>query len=143
MIESRRDISAGFFVRCHSIQLLRELHKRIQLNNALAQMNDELTKPLGLKPQKTKGALRPAFVALAVLVLAGAGFVALRILAPQPEITAAQAPAVPQAVPAEPAPAAPAAVEPQQAEPVDDGGPSLAEVEPQGSIEPKEAGESK
>ncbi len=105
-------------------------------------MNDELTKPLGLKPQKTKGALRPAFVALAVLVLAGAGFAALRILAPQPEITAAQAPAVPQEVPAEPAPAAPAAVEPQQAEPVDDGGPSLAEVEPQGSIEPKEAGES-
>jgi polysaccharide deacetylase 2 family uncharacterized protein YibQ len=100
-------------------------------------MNDELTKPLGIKPQKPKAGVRPAVVALAVLVVAGGGFAAFRMLTPRPAIIAAQAPA-PLEVPAEPVPAAPAANDPGQAGPVDDGGPALAEVEPEGSIEAKE-----
>jgi uncharacterized protein len=102
-------------------------------------MNDELTKPLGLKPQKPKARMRPAFVVLALLVAATAGFAGFRSLTRQPDATIAQAPAVPQEVPAEPAPVpAPAASEPERAASGnDDGGPALAEAEPEGSIEPK------
>jgi len=105
-------------------------------------MNDELTKPLGLKPQKPKDRMRPAFVVLALLVVATAGFAAFHTLDRQPD-TIAQAPVAPQEAPARPAGSAPAASEPEPgpAVPVDDGGPALAEAEPEGSIEAKVPGE--
>jgi hypothetical protein len=98
-------------------------------------MDDELRRPLGLKPQKPERRFNSALAgALLFAVIAGA-FVFWRMLPPPaPQIAeapAAAAPSPPAATPAEPD-AEP--VEPGDAAIADDGGPALREAEPEGEI---------
>ncbi|HSO48427.1 MAG TPA: divergent polysaccharide deacetylase family protein [Rhizobiaceae bacterium] len=98
-------------------------------------MNDELRKPLGLKPQKPSGRPKLALAVLLVLVFATGGLLASGALFPKPPAVTAQAPASP-AQPEAPAPA-PSATEAEPAETdaaADPDAPALSAPEAQGEI---------
>jgi hypothetical protein len=98
-------------------------------------MNDELKKPLGLKPQKPTRRINPVLVGLFLLVFAAGGWVATRLgEAPPSPVTAdvAPAPAKPETTPPEPQETAKAEEEPAGTGGTD--GPALVEAEPQGEI---------
>lgn len=98
-------------------------------------MNDELRKPLGLKPQKPPARLNLPLAGLLLLFLAAGGLLASGILSQNPPAVTAQAPATPPNPNPPAAEAAGSGVDPVEAGTADQPeGPALSEPEPQGEI---------
>jgi hypothetical protein len=100
-------------------------------------MNDELRKPLGVKPQKPQRRISPALAGALVLFIAAGGMAAWRLLAPSPVPVQVEAqpaaPAAPEKA-AEAGPPKPQATEAGDGSGQAENGPALTEAEPEGAI---------